>query len=152
MTIPEVFAVTWERTHEIKACVAAVKSALRKSGEGRPAMALCSRDADVSWAAARRIIKAIAESSDLDAKDLTGHSRKAVVVVPRHVAMLMIRRVLAMSYPEIGMQFNGRHHTTVMSGCDAAEVFLATRPAVEERCRKLAEMACEPLPAESVAA
>jgi chromosomal replication initiator protein len=36
------------------------------------------------------------------------------IVHPRQVAMYMLKQLTDLSYPEIGKQFNDKHHSTVM--------------------------------------
>ncbi|MSQ84329.1 MAG: chromosomal replication initiator protein DnaA [Myxococcales bacterium] len=49
--------------------------------------------------------------------DLKGGKRHRGVVVPRMIAMHLVRKHTSASFPEIGRLFGGRDHTTVMHGC-----------------------------------
>jgi chromosomal replication initiation ATPase DnaA len=44
---------------------------------------------------------------------LPSHNSRAVVV-PRQIAMYLAKNLTEASLPEIGRQFGGKHHTTVM--------------------------------------
>jgi chromosomal replication initiator protein len=57
---------------------------------------------------------AVAEHFGLSRKDLTSHSSKRTVAVPRQIAMYIAKQLTNASLPEIGRQFGGKHHTTVM--------------------------------------
>jgi chromosomal replication initiation ATPase DnaA len=50
--------------------------------------------------------------------DLTGPARARRNSWPRQVAMAILRQRTNMSLPEIGLQFGGRDHTTVMHACE----------------------------------
>lgn len=144
-SIPEVFSDTWNRTGDLKACVLAVKRALASSMPRRPAIPSVRRyDRNSSWDLARKIQAAIATDNDITIADLIGRGRTPSDVLPRQCSMLFIRHLLVMSYPEIGAVHGGRDHSTVMSACKVAEVWLASRPAVEKRLRALAEAAIAP--------
>ncbi|MBU0981070.1 chromosomal replication initiator protein DnaA, partial [Patescibacteria group bacterium] len=44
--------------------------------------------------------------------------RKRDVMVPRQVAMYLIRHEINFSYEKIGEDFGGKNHTTVMHSCE----------------------------------
>lgn len=67
---------------------------------------------------AGEVLAATATVSGYTVEQLIGQSRRAPLVAYRHVAMWVCREVCAMSYPEIGAAFGGRHHTTIMHGVD----------------------------------
>lgn len=60
------------------------------------------------------ILRATARHFDVEAGDLRSKGRRHELVVPRQVAMYLIRELTPHSYPEIGQFFSGRDHTTVM--------------------------------------
>ena len=60
------------------------------------------------------ILSAIAAFYKLRTDDLRGQGRKKEVVLPRQIAMYLIRELTDASLPEIGQFFHGRDHTTVM--------------------------------------
>ncbi|MDX2005174.1 MAG: chromosomal replication initiator protein DnaA [Meiothermus sp.] len=60
------------------------------------------------------IVKTVAEHYGLRLEELRGAGRRKEVVIPRQVAMYLIREMTHASYPEIGQFFDGRDHTTVM--------------------------------------
>lgn len=57
-------------------------------------------------------------------EDVLGGSRKRQVMVPRQVAMYLIRHELHQAFDQIGEAFGGRDHTTVMHACDKIEGLL----------------------------
>jgi hypothetical protein len=62
------------------------------------------------------IKRAVAREFRIPKIDLESARRTANIVVPRHVAMGLARRLTRKSLPEIGRQFGGRDHTTVLHG------------------------------------
>jgi chromosomal replication initiator protein len=66
----------------------------------------------------RKIIQAVAEFYDLKEEDLLDSSRKKEIVVPRQIAMYLLREELKCSYPFIGRKFGGKDHTTIIHACE----------------------------------
>jgi chromosomal replication initiator protein len=64
------------------------------------------------------IIDAVAVQFGIEREKLLGRERSKDVVLPRQVAMYLIREETNASLPEIGNAMGGRDHTTVMYGCD----------------------------------
>ncbi|MEM7738799.1 MAG: chromosomal replication initiator protein DnaA [Deinococcota bacterium] len=60
------------------------------------------------------ILRATARHFEVDTADLLGKGRRQELVVPRQVAMYLIRDLTEHSFPEIGQFFSGRDHSTVM--------------------------------------
>ncbi|MFH1233684.1 MAG: chromosomal replication initiator protein DnaA [Patescibacteria group bacterium] len=62
----------------------------------------------------KTIIEITAKFFDISIKDLLGDSRKKETVVPRQIAMFLMRKEINTSYPSIGQELGGRDHTTAM--------------------------------------
>jgi len=62
------------------------------------------------------IIQAVSEHYGVELKALTGRGRSRNIVVPRHVAMYLLREETESSLVDIGNMLGGRDHTTVMYG------------------------------------
>ena len=60
------------------------------------------------------IQRRVAEYFEVRLSDMTAKRRSRNVVYPRHVAMYLSREMTSLSFPEIGEQFGGRDHTTVL--------------------------------------
>ncbi|RDI95244.1 chromosomal replication initiator protein DnaA [Meiothermus sp. QL-1] len=60
------------------------------------------------------ILKAVAEYYGLRPEEIRGSGRRKEVVIPRQVAMYLVRELTHASLPEIGQFFGGRDHTTVL--------------------------------------
>ncbi|MBX0328561.1 chromosomal replication initiator protein DnaA [Oscillochloris sp. ZM17-4] len=80
--------------------------------------------ADLLGSARRRritpdqIIVAVSEHFGVDMRIMQGRGRSRNIVVPRQVAMYLLREETECSLVDIGRLLGGRDHTTVMYGCD----------------------------------
>ena len=63
------------------------------------------------------IQKTVAEYYKIRVVDLSSKNRKQNVTRPRQMAMCLSRELTSHSFPEIGGNFGGRDHTTVMNAC-----------------------------------
>jgi chromosomal replication initiator protein len=61
-----------------------------------------------------QIQKRVGEVYGLRAQDLKVRSNSRVIAFPRQVAMFIVKQLTSASLPEIGRQFGGKHHTTVL--------------------------------------
>ncbi|HSV94843.1 MAG TPA: chromosomal replication initiator protein DnaA [Spirochaetia bacterium] len=61
-----------------------------------------------------KVISTVAKYFDYRNKDLLGTSRKANLVVARHIAMFLLRDTLNIQLEKVGEIMGGRDHTTVM--------------------------------------
>jgi len=80
----------------------------------------------------QKIIQAVAEFYDLKEKDLLADSRKKEIVLPRQIAMYLLRKELKSSFPAIGRKFKGKDHTTAIYACEKIEKELQTNPKIVE--------------------
>src|SRR5690348_2628364 len=60
------------------------------------------------------IQKAVAEQFGLRLPEIKQKNNSRSIVVPRQIAMYLAKQMTDCSLPEIGRQFGGKHHTTVM--------------------------------------
>jgi len=60
------------------------------------------------------IQKSVAEQFGMRISELKAKNNSRSVVVPRQIAMYLAKQLTECSLPEIGRQFGGKHHTTVM--------------------------------------
>jgi chromosomal replication initiator protein len=66
---------------------------------------------------AARIQSAVAERLDLKVGDLKSKNRRRAVAFARQVAMFLCRELTDASLPEIGRDFGGKDHSTVLHAC-----------------------------------
>jgi len=65
-----------------------------------------------------KVISTVAKYFDYRNKDLLGTSRKADLVIARHIAMYLLRDTLNIQLEKVGEIMGGRDHTTVMHAVD----------------------------------
>lgn len=70
------------------------------------------------------ILELVTETFDTSIKDLCGKKRKKEIVVPRQLAMFLLRNELGMNLTEIGEILGGRDHTTIMHGCEKVKTLI----------------------------
>lgn len=66
---------------------------------------------------ASEIIRRVAEKTKVGEKEIVGQSRKMKIAEARQIAIYLCREIMGASLNEIGTQFGGRDHTTVMHAC-----------------------------------
>ena len=69
----------------------------------------------------RKIMETVCEYFSIPMKELVGTRRDQKIVRPRQVAMYLCKELTGASFPEIGGQFGGKDHTTVMHACRKVE-------------------------------
>jgi chromosomal replication initiator protein len=79
-------------------------------------------------ASAAEIIKLVARHYGLKVGEIKSKSNSKQIAFPRQVAMYLCKQLTDLSYPEIGRQFNDKHHSTVMYSVDKIEQLRAANP------------------------
>jgi chromosomal replication initiator protein len=67
------------------------------------------------------IQKAVAEQFGLRLVEIKAKNNARAIVYPRQIAMYLAKHLTEASLPEIGRQFGGKHHTTVLHSVDKIE-------------------------------
>ncbi|HSI88072.1 MAG TPA: chromosomal replication initiator protein DnaA [Pyrinomonadaceae bacterium] len=65
-----------------------------------------------------RIAKVVASQYKLTVDEMMSKSNSRAIAFPRQIAMYLCKRLTKHSFPEIGREFGGKHHTTVMHSCE----------------------------------
>jgi chromosomal replication initiator protein len=68
-----------------------------------------------------QIQRTVAAHYRLRVDDLKSKNNSRQIAVPRQVAMYLCKRLTKHSFPEIGREFGGKHHTTVIHSVDKIE-------------------------------
>lgn len=92
---------------------------------------------DLLRASSRRISvdaiqKRVAAHYGIRVSEMFSTRRARNIARPRQVAMYLAKTLTSLSYPEIGRQFGGRDHTTVMHAVRAIESHIETNPEIAE--------------------
>ncbi len=77
------------------------------------------------------IQRQVAEYFGLSTNDLKGKKRTQVITFPRQLAMYITREITEYSTTEVGLEFGGRDHTTVMHACQRIESRMRTDATLE---------------------
>src|SRR3990167_2283745 len=80
----------------------------------------------------KKIFKTVSDFYEIEEKSLLGKNRKREIVLPRQIAMFLMRSELKASYPFIGERFGGKDHTTVMYACAKIEKEVNTNHNLEQ--------------------
>lgn len=87
------------------------------------------------------IQKTVSKYYGLEVSELLSKKRNKQLVHPRQIAMYLCRRLTDASYPQIGEQFGGRDHTTVIHANEKVEREIQTdgelAAAIEDLCKKI---------------
>ncbi|MHB8639816.1 MAG: chromosomal replication initiator protein DnaA [Candidatus Acidiferrales bacterium] len=68
-----------------------------------------------------QIQRRVGEHFGMRGQDLKVRSNSKAIAYPRQVAMYMVKQLTSASLPEIGRQFGGKHHTTVLHSINKIE-------------------------------
>ncbi|HRI02523.1 MAG TPA: chromosomal replication initiator protein DnaA [Pyrinomonadaceae bacterium] len=68
-----------------------------------------------------RIARGVAAHYDLTVEEMKAKSNSRAIALPRQIAMYLCKQLTRHSFPEIGREFGGKHHTTVMHSVDKIE-------------------------------
>lgn len=83
------------------------------------------------------IIQEVARFYELDAAAITGQSQNKEISTARNLAMYIIREMTQLSLAEIGQQFGGRHHSTVLNSINRVEKMMKAQPELSEIIRDI---------------
>ena len=83
------------------------------------------------------IQKIVAEYSKVRVADLLSKRRNRSITRPRQIAMSLAKELTNHSLPEIGDQFGGRDHTTVLHACRRVKLLRETESRVREDYQNL---------------
>ena len=78
-----------------------------------------------------RVQRVVSEYFNVTPGDMKGKRKTKQVTFPRQVAMYIIREITDYSTTEIGQEFGGRDHTTVMHSCQRIEDRMKGDPTLE---------------------
>src|SRR3954467_15469259 len=85
------------------------------------------------------IQKSVAEQFGLRVPEIKAKNNSRAIVYPRQVAMYLAKHLMEASLPEIGRQFGGKHHTTVMHSVDKIETVRKNDKDLNRLLNKLTE-------------
>jgi len=88
---------------------------------------------------AQKVQQEVAKRFNIDVGALKGGCRSKDVVIPRQVAMFLVRQLTDWSLPAIGRAFGGRDHTTVLHACKCVAARIAADAAFAALIEELSQ-------------
>jgi chromosomal replication initiator protein len=83
------------------------------------------------------IKRAVAKKYNLTVAQLISGARPDYIAHPRQVAMYLAKKLLGLSYPDLGPPFGGRDHTTVMYGAQRVAWLIGDETFHEPKYKKV---------------
>jgi chromosomal replication initiator protein len=87
-----------------------------------------------------RVVEMVSQFFNTDIKELRGRSRSQDIVLPRQIAMYIIREETDTSLVEIGQELGGRDHTTVMHAINKIENEMETNPQLRQQVTTIIQL------------
>jgi len=84
-----------------------------------------------------RILDKVCKHFDVRVADLRGRRRTQSVVIPRQVAMYLLRNLTNLSLEEVGQHLGGRDHSTVLYAVGKVKDRMGADPVLAQRVREL---------------
>ena len=78
-------------------------------------------DSEAATVTLERIIRHVADEYGLSVDEIKSKNNSRGIAGPRQVAMYLCKRLTRHSFPEIGKEMGGKHHTTVMHSVKKVE-------------------------------
>ena len=78
------------------------------------------------------IIEEVARTFNVTVDEIKSSNRRATLSKARQIAIYLVKDITDMSMEQIGMAFNGRHHSTIVYTCQQVEKNIETDPKVKE--------------------
>ncbi len=88
------------------------------------------------------IARTVASHYKMTVDEIKAKSNSRGVAVPRQVAMYLCKRLTRHSFPEIGREFGGKHHTTVMHSVDKIETLFKDDRNFHREIKELIDNLC----------
>ena len=83
------------------------------------------------------IIQEVARFYDLDSSQIRGQGQSKELATARNVAIYIVREMTQLPLKQIGQEFGGRHHSTIMSSYERIEKLMKEQPELNEIIRDI---------------
>ncbi len=88
---------------------------------------------------ARNVVEKTAKYYQVELPDIVGPKRDKEIVVPRQVAMYLLRNELHMSYPKVARELGRKDHTTAIHSVDKIEKAITNDSSVRQQVNEIKE-------------
>ena len=85
------------------------------------------------------IQKVVAEAYNIKVEELKGKKRDKKYIIPRFIAVYITREMTEYAYTEIGNEFGGRDHTSIMNGYNKIVDKINSDPSLAQKIKNLME-------------
>lgn len=85
------------------------------------------------------IQKVVAEAYNIKVEELKGKRRDKKYIIPRFIAVYITREMTEYAYTEIGNEFGGRDHTSIMNGYNKIVDKINSDPSLAQKIKNLME-------------
>lgn len=89
-----------------------------------------------------QIARTVASHYKMTIEEIKSKNNSRAVAVPRQVAMYLCKRLTRHSFPEIGREFGGKHHTTVMHSVEKIDQLTKTDRNFHREVNELIDSLC----------
>lgn len=89
-----------------------------------------------------QIARVVASHYKLTIEEIKSKNNSRGIAVPRQVAMYLCKKMTRHSFPEIGREFGGKHHTTVMHSVEKIEALCNTDRNFHKEIDELKDSIC----------
>ena len=84
-----------------------------------------------------KIMKVVADAYQISVTDLKGKKKDKKYAVPRQISIYIAREMTEISYTELGNEYSGKDHSTMMYADKKIRDLLKTDPSLESRVQNL---------------
>lgn len=84
-----------------------------------------------------KILKVVADAYQISVTDLKGKKKDKKYAVPRQISIYIAREMTEISYTELGNEYSGKDHSTMMYADKKIRDLLKTDPSLESRVQNL---------------
>lgn len=84
-----------------------------------------------------KILKVVADAYQVSVADLKGKKKDKKYAVPRQISIYIAREMTEISYMELGNEYSGKDHSTMMYAYNKISELLKTDPSLESRIKNL---------------
>lgn len=85
----------------------------------------------------QRIQQRVCNEYGLTMREMNSPRRAKPLIIPRHMAMWLCKKLTMASLPTIGRTFGDRDHTTIIHGIRNIETMISVKPEIKQQAEKL---------------
>lgn len=81
----------------------------------------------------KNIMEVVADNYQITAADLKSKKRDKKFVIPRHIALYIAKEITEYTFSELGNEFGGRDHSSIMHACDKVKEQIKIDPIFNQK-------------------